>query len=173
MREHQQPAVTSRFSKKSAKISVSALNESNHSSCNLNFLVRQKTQYLLKQHITLVSTHPLLSWWFLDLTLVNQALTPETPALMPPVVQLISLYTGLCNGKMPWGHVSLSSFQSPSLTQQARPSPPPLPPPHIQPSPFYFTSIPTLLCPYLLFGALRVHRQPQPVLVLSQSGSRG
>lgn len=53
----------------------------------------------------------------LVLTLVNHPLTPQTPVLMPHVVQLISLYTVVCSRKMPWGHVSLNSSTPPPLAQ--------------------------------------------------------
>lgn len=50
---------------------------------------------------------------------VNRPLIPQTPVLMPPVVQTISLYTALCSRKMPWGHVSLNSSTPPPPAQSS------------------------------------------------------
>lgn len=108
----------------------------------------------------------------LGLTQVNQPLTPQTPASKPPVVQLISLYTGLCRGKMPWGHVSLNSFILPPLAQCTSPHPPPPPPPS-SPSPVrqhhiisFLRRLPDFTRPLLPAGPISRPQPSQPQLVL-------
>lgn len=99
----------------------------------------------------------------LVLTLVNHPLILQTPVLMPPVVQLISLYTVLCSKKMPRGHVSPNSSTPPPPAQCASP-----PPPQQQRIVFFLHQLPGFARhppPYFLFGALGVRRQPATVSI--------
>lgn len=124
----------------------------------LIFLWPQKKQKARSRvHLTCMHLPCLIQWYSLGLTLINQLLTPQTLVLMSPVVWLISLYTGLCNGKMPKGHVSFNSSTPPPLVQCANT--------HLFlllrqiTSSHFCTYFLILLGPDFLLGALVVHTQ--------------
>lgn len=103
---------------------------------------------------------------FSGLTLVSHLLMSETPVLIPHVVWLISLYTCLCNRKMPWGHVSAQHL----LQWTSSPPLPPLQPYHTI---SFLQQLPDFSWPLFPLWCIRQMQPTTACISASQSGSRG